>query len=324
MEIELYSKLQNPIEAIDRIGEFFAKSGMFGCERMEQGKVLAMACLVEKKSPIAIAREYHIIEGKLSDRADSLMAKFLRDGGKRSAMESTPDKASITLTSKDGITMTFAETWEEIKAEPFVIMSDGKALKKNWRTPRARMQTLWARAISRGVRTLAPEIACGITITDEVDDEQPAPVTLNLAPDPKPAQATTCTTPSDSSDVIDVEVVHTATEPAAPAPTSPAPAPAPAPEPAPQPPAEPGNVVHPPEFRPGPSYTTPANSPMLSDNMVATLEAAIGPHAVAAGKWFLKEGWLQPGQGLAHLTEARANRILKQIATFLARVQGVQ
>lgn len=82
MQIELYSKLQNPIEAIDRIGEMFAKSGMFGCEKVEQGKILALICLAEGKSPVAITTNYHIVEGKLSKKALAALADFRTSGGK--------------------------------------------------------------------------------------------------------------------------------------------------------------------------------------------------------------------------------------------------
>jgi len=79
--IELYDRIADPLEAIDRMGEYLAKSGMFGCEKVEQGKVIAMACLSEKKNPMDIARTYHIIDGRLSMRADAMLAEFRNRGG---------------------------------------------------------------------------------------------------------------------------------------------------------------------------------------------------------------------------------------------------
>jgi len=64
-----------------RLGEAFAKSGMFGCDKVEQGTVLAMHCLMEKKSPLALMSEYNIIQGRMSIRADAMLAKLSQAGG---------------------------------------------------------------------------------------------------------------------------------------------------------------------------------------------------------------------------------------------------
>ena len=49
-------------------------------------------------------------------------------------------------------------------------MKDGKTYKDNWATPRSRMQMLWARVVSDGVRTMAPEICSGIYTPEETAD----------------------------------------------------------------------------------------------------------------------------------------------------------
>jgi hypothetical protein len=288
MEIELYSKLNNPIEAIDKLGEMFAKSGMFGCERIEQGKILAMACLTEHKSPIQIAREYHIIEGKLSDRADAMLAKFRARGGKYKVLHRTSELSSIEM-AHEGQTLTFTLTWEDAQKEPFVHAKDG--FKKNWRTPRARMQTMWARVVSDGVRTLAPEIVSGIFTPEEIEDEASIPTAgpaINLAtpaPQPYPTEA----------QVIDVEA-ETAAEAAA----GLAPAQPPQPEPA-----------------PAPAEPAPAASDVLPLETVAKIEEAIGAeNAVNAHKYLLSQRWLTEGQTLENLTQGRANSIIGRSAAF--------
>src|SRR6059058_4038721 len=133
-EIELYSKIQNPVEAIEKIGTFLAQSGMFGCERREQGMVLAMACMTERKSPLEIKRRYHLLNGELSMRADAMLADFRSRGGKHKILSRTPDKASVEL-SYDGQTETFSFAWDEAKGEPFVYARDGKTIKTNYATP---------------------------------------------------------------------------------------------------------------------------------------------------------------------------------------------
>jgi hypothetical protein len=43
--------MSDPMLAIKEMGQMFAASGMFGCTKVEQGQVLALACLIEGKSP---------------------------------------------------------------------------------------------------------------------------------------------------------------------------------------------------------------------------------------------------------------------------------
>ena len=47
----IYSRMSDPMLAIKEMGQMFAASGMFGCTKVEQGQVLALACLIEGKSP---------------------------------------------------------------------------------------------------------------------------------------------------------------------------------------------------------------------------------------------------------------------------------
>jgi hypothetical protein len=78
----IYNKIADPIQAIQVLGEMIWASGMFGCVKPEQGMVLAMQCLAEGKAPLELAKTYHIVEGKLSMRADAMMGRFLTTGGK--------------------------------------------------------------------------------------------------------------------------------------------------------------------------------------------------------------------------------------------------
>jgi len=45
--IQLYDKLNDPVSAIKSLGTMFAKSGMFGCEREEQGHPLSRTEYIE-------------------------------------------------------------------------------------------------------------------------------------------------------------------------------------------------------------------------------------------------------------------------------------
>ena len=311
--IELYSNL-NSLDAITKMGEMFAKSGMFGCDRQEQGQVLALVCLAERKLPTQLLREYHIIEGRLSDRADSMLAKFRASGGKHRIIRRDADVASVELTMADQ-TATFTLSFDEVKAEPFVTQKEG-GFKKNWRTPRARMQSLWARVISDGVRTLAPEIVAGIYTPEEIVDDglaggggQPAEIKLatpapapatEAKPTPAPTPAPTPKQAQTPPATVVMEVKAEVVQP------TPSPSPAPAPTPA-----------------PTPTPATPTTG-KLSEEMIAKLEALIGEHAITAVNWMLKQGWLKPGQDFSDLALKNAERILKQGESFKRVIGGAK
>ena len=290
MEITLYEKMQNPLEAVDRIGIALAKSGMFGCDNENAGKVLAMICMTERKSPVEIMRRFDIIGGKLRTKAMAAFADFRAKGGKVKWLATGEDgreaKAEFDF---EGQSVQLGFTIDQAKKAGLVKPNSG------WDKNTANM--LRARVISNGLGMLCPEIFAG----DETSDanEAPAP-TIKLEP---------------AAVVIEAEVVKEST-PAVPAKT-----PQPEEKATPTQPT-PANVPEPVATPPASQQAAASSAPGLPDDMVTKLEAAIGAHAVVAGKWLIKEGWLKDGEGLAQLSDARANRILKQTASFIRAVTG--
>jgi len=167
--LTVYDNVQDPIAFVERFGTMIAKSRMFGCENEAQGQVLAMACLAEKQNPIAIKRTYHIFDGNLSMRADAMLANLRNRGGKHKVIARTAERAEIQI-EYEGEVLIESLSWEEAKGEPWPHRKDGKGLKVNWATPRARRQMLWARVVSEGVHTIAPEIVAGFYTPEEVVD----------------------------------------------------------------------------------------------------------------------------------------------------------
>lgn len=169
MEIQLYSKLNDPLSAITQLGNMFAKSGMFGCDRAEQGQVLAMICLAEMKSPTAIVRDYHIIEGKLSKKALAALADFRNAGGRHKWIK-TGDEG------KDDEREAVGEfEFQGNKLTVKFSMADAKKAmlirpRSAWDKQPANM--LRARVISNAVAMLSPEIYAGDESSDE--PQQPA------------------------------------------------------------------------------------------------------------------------------------------------------
>lgn len=169
MEIQLYTKLNDPISAIEKLGLMFAKSGMFGCERTEQGQVLAMICLAEMKSPTAIVRDYHIIDGKLSKKSLAALADFRGAGGKHKWIQTGDEAANDS--DKEAIGE-FEFQGNKLMVK-FSMADAKKAMlfrpRSAWEKQPANM--LRARVISNAVAMLAPEIYAGDAGEDE---SQPA------------------------------------------------------------------------------------------------------------------------------------------------------
>lgn len=170
--LAVYDRISDPMAAIAVLGRDIAHSQMFGCSNEEQGRVLAMTCFAKRMDPLALAERYHLIKGKLSMRADAMLAGLHERGGNHRIIQRTADAAEIEITV-NGDSQRFAFTWEEAKQEPFVYGKEknGKRpLKDNWATPRSRMQMLWARVVSDGVRAMCPEVVCGSYAPEEIAD----------------------------------------------------------------------------------------------------------------------------------------------------------
>lgn len=164
--LSVYNKINDPIQAMQVMGEMIAGSGMFGCTKTEQGMVLAMQCLAEGKAPLELAKTYHIIEGKLTMRADAMLGRYLASGGKVKWTERSDKRVAATWIC-DGNEVEIAVTIDEMTKNGVAVGNNGK-LKTNWqRFPR---QMLTARNISEAIRLLMPQIVAGIYTPEEVSD----------------------------------------------------------------------------------------------------------------------------------------------------------
>jgi hypothetical protein len=190
-------------------GTLLAQSQMFGIRTAADGFVVAATCHQQGISLMQFIETYHIVEGRPSMRADAMLARLLELGGEYEIISRTPEKAEIRATfgKASGV---FAFTWEDAQAEPFPWgkEKDGKrVLKKNWATPRARMQMLWARAVSDAVRTVCPLANRGTYTPEEVRDFGDDIHDLGAAPQTISAEEAAARAAS-SGTVIEAEVVE--------------------------------------------------------------------------------------------------------------------
>jgi hypothetical protein len=178
----VYDRISDPMSAIKTLGLAIFKSGIFGLDKPEQGEILAMQCLVEKKSPLELARTYHFIQGQLAIRSDALLAKFQIAGGKVEWITRTDELVEAVFSKGDSKPVTIIASMKEYVGNGTALGKDGKP-KDNWKKWPRRMLT--ARAVSEGVRLVAPECCFG-TYTVEELDASPS-VRLNYPSQPTPA-----------------------------------------------------------------------------------------------------------------------------------------
>lgn len=182
---QIYQRMQDPLSAIKEMGQMFAASGMFGCTKVEQGQVLALACLIEGKSPFELMRNYHIISGSLSMRASAILAEFMKKGGKctwHSALNNC-EEAKATFSIGENKLEEAAYSIADANREGLVTGPN----KHNWTTRPADM--LRARLVTKAVRMIAPGIVMGVM--DDTDTPTPTPAPLLGAggtsqPEPEP------------------------------------------------------------------------------------------------------------------------------------------
>jgi hypothetical protein len=204
IESRAISKVQptsEPSQNIMTIGKAFAESGMFGCKTVPQGIVLALHCHYEQISPVRVLQTYHLIEGHLTMRADAMLAAFRKAGGEFTWIKDGKDGQSAAIKLKFAgneyvSEFTFAD------AEKALLVKKDKP-NSNWMKTPANM--LRARAVSDGVRMLAPEVVCGIYTPEEMGDYEPETVIAAVATTKRGTKSTPVTAaPTAQPEVIDV------------------------------------------------------------------------------------------------------------------------
>lgn len=179
--LSVYQRIPDTTAAVKQLGQAIAASQLFGCSNTAQGEVLALECLATGEPPLTLAKKNHIIDGKLSMKADAMLAEFNARGGKHTIIERSPARAAVKF-EIDKHVYDWCLTWEEAQAEPFVykgkegdtiaLLAANKkpVLKTKYSTPRSRMQMLWARLISDSVRAIMPGVNFGQYTPEEIDD----------------------------------------------------------------------------------------------------------------------------------------------------------
>lgn len=137
------------------------KSGLFGMKTPDQALALMIVASAEGRHPGSVASDYHIIQGRASLKADSMLARFQQSGGRVEWHDHTNEKVSATFSHPAGGSLRI--DWDMARAK-----AAGLGGKDNWRSyPR---QMLRARVISEGVRATFPAVLNGMYTPEEVQE----------------------------------------------------------------------------------------------------------------------------------------------------------
>jgi DNA-directed RNA polymerase subunit RPC12/RpoP len=162
------------VSDIENMAKRMVASKLFGVQNVDQAVSLMLIAQAEGMHPAIAARDYHIIQGRHTLKADAMLARFQQSGGKVEWHEYTDEKCVGIFSHPQSPTPISVE-WDMDRAT-----RAGIGGKDNWKKyPR---QMLKARVVSDGVRLCFPGCAVGVYTPEEVQDfdttTSPQPATV--------------------------------------------------------------------------------------------------------------------------------------------------
>lgn len=153
-----------PFEQQVTLAKAFVQSGLFGVKNESQALALMALCEAEGMHPARAIQEFHIVQGRPAMKADAMLARFQKAGGKVEWIDYSDAKVAGRFSHPQGGSVLIEWTMAQAK-------SIGLAGKDNWKHyPRAMLRS---RCISEGVRTVFPGIATGVYTVEEAQDMAP-------------------------------------------------------------------------------------------------------------------------------------------------------
>lgn len=146
---------------MEKLAISIAKSKLFGMDTPEQALALMAISQAEGLHPAIAARDYHIIKGRPTLKADAMLARFQKAGGKVEWHSYTDECCDATISHPQGGTVRIM--WDMDRAKQAEI-SNSNMYKKYPRN------MLRARVISEGIRTVFPGVAVGIYTPEEAEE----------------------------------------------------------------------------------------------------------------------------------------------------------
>lgn len=152
------------VPEIRQIGEAIARSGLFGIKTPDQAVALCLIAQAEGRHPALAARDYHIISGSPSKKAEAMQRDFLSAGGRIEWHALDDNIADATFSHPSGGSARI--TWDKERVKRAGLGSNAMHAKY----PR---QMLRSRVVSEGVRTVWPMATSGMYVPEEVAEFAP-------------------------------------------------------------------------------------------------------------------------------------------------------
>ena len=166
------------IEVIERMATIGNKSGLFGVKTAEQAAALMLIAQAEGTSPALALRDYHVISGRPTLKADAILARFQQAGGKVRWIKLTEQEAVAVFSHPAGGDVEI--NWTMEMARKAQLLGNG-----TWQKYSRAM--LRSRCISEGVRTVYPGVVCGVYTPEEIESIDAAPIRVVASSVPEPA-----------------------------------------------------------------------------------------------------------------------------------------
>lgn len=311
-QLTIYDRSNDVFGDIKQMGQWITLSGLAGCEKSEAGMVLALHCFFERKSPLEIIKNYHIIDRKLSKKSMSVYAEFRAKGARVQWIKDGSDGIeAIAKITFEGNESTHKFTIEDAKKAGLVKPNSG------WTKTPSNM--LRARVLTNAVGMLCPEIYTGDEPADEVIDvqstvvpllpESPATPAAQQVIDVTPAPIAEAPAPARRSRSKATLVETPAAKPVEAATVAPAPAQ--------EAPAATESAVEtlPPFVPPAPVPTLPEADLKRLENICLGCEGLVNPYLVAKGK-------IKAGETFRNITADFAGKIFNNPDGFTKAVQS--
>ena len=154
-------------------------------------------------APLQALQAMDSIDGKPTLKSEALRALFFREGHRLEVVHWDDKRCTIRAERHDGlssveVTYTLADA-----------QTAGLTNKRNWRT--SPKQMLHARATAMAIRAVAPDIALGIDMADDVEPAQPARTATTVVQVAPPKMATAA--PQEPVETVEAELVDPEPDP---------------------------------------------------------------------------------------------------------------
>ena len=160
-----------PVDQVERMAVAVAKSNLFGVKTSDQAMALMLIAQAEGMHPAIAARDYHVINGRPTLKADAMLARFQTAGGKVEWSDYTDQRVIGTFSHPKGGSVTIEWTVE---------MGRKAGLLGNQTWTKYPRQMLRSRCISEGIRTVFPGVVVGTYSEEEGQDMAPQTIVRDM------------------------------------------------------------------------------------------------------------------------------------------------